>query len=185
MRLFYAVELPEPTRAALGRLEAAQGTAGADAYRWVDPSLLHVTLAFVGERPETELEQLRRVGESAAGQRRAFELALGEAGHFGSPRAPRVLWVGLAGDLAALELLQAALSNCLRVAGYPVEERRFSPHITLARRRERARPGGPVPWPPRRSAAASSFAVKELVLMLSELSPGGPRYTVLERFGLA
>ena len=172
MRLFFAVELPAEVQAQLGRL--AVNRDGPD-YRWVDHSLLHVTLAFLGEQPEERLEALEAVGREAGTGSHAGVLRVGGPGHFGSRRAPRVLYVDIAGDVAALTTLQANLTEHLKAHGFPTEDRPYRAHITLARRRETARGGAPAGWPPPVDRAA--FAMDSLTLMSSRLSPRGPRYT--------
>ena len=119
MRLFFAIELPADVREALGGFRLAESSE----YRWVDPSLLHVTLAFLGQQPEERLETLERVGSAAANASRAAVLRLGRAGSFGPRREPRVLWVGLDGDVPALLALQARLARELRGAGFELEDR--------------------------------------------------------------
>jgi 2'-5' RNA ligase len=173
--LFFAVELPSEARAALGRAAAADG--GGRDYRWVDPSLLHVTLAFLGEQPEDRLAALEESAREAAGASTAGVLRLGAAGHFGSGRAPRVLYVDLAGDLAALAALHANLTRGLQTRGFATEDRPYRPHITLARRRESARGGPPAGWPPQVEHAA--VPMTRLTLMRSRLSPRGPTYAPL------
>src|SRR5439155_21603264 len=103
MRLFFAIELPAEVQAALGRLKPKDDNRD---YRWSDPALLHVTLAFLGEQPELQLEALQRVGETAARAGRSASLRLGAAGSFGSRGSPRVLWVGLDVDLERLPHFQ-------------------------------------------------------------------------------
>src|SRR5579859_7373272 len=98
MRLFFAIELPPDVQAALGRVRTADG----GAYRWVEPELLHVTLVFLGEQPDARLAALERAGVAAARSVPPGVLRLGEAGHFGSRKAPSVLWIGVDGDVAAL-----------------------------------------------------------------------------------
>lgn len=181
MRLFFAVELPPEVQAALGRLKP-DADASRD-YRWVDYSLLHVTLAFLGEQPEERLQALETVGREAASRSHTGVLRPNTAGHFGSARAPRVLWVDLAGDLHALSTLQAKLSEQLKDHGFPTEDRPFRAHITLARRRETARGGPPQTWPPQVDRA--QFAMEQLTLMHSRLSPRGPTYTPVFHFPLA
>jgi 2'-5' RNA ligase len=176
MRLFYAVELPHEVQAALGRLRPAEDTD----YRWSDPSLLHVTLAFLGEQPEERLDVLQSVGAAAAGASSPRLLSLGEAGSFGPRRAPRVLWVGLDGDLAALQTVQSKLDSGLRAAGFGLEDRPFRPHVTLARRREKAQSGALVGWPPQ--VAHKQFEMDHLTLFQSRLSPRGPTYIPLFTF---
>jgi len=179
MRLFFAIELPADVREALGRLRGED-----TAYRWVDPSLLHVTLAFLGQQPEESLETLRRVGTATTSTSSAGLLRLGKAGSFGPPRAPRVLWIGLDGDVQALLALQARLATELRAAGFALEDRAFSPHITLARRREGARSGETLEWPPATAPGNNAFSMDHLTLVESRLSPRGPSYTKLLEFAL-
>jgi 2'-5' RNA ligase len=174
--LFFAVELPRNVQAVLGRLRPSDDRD----YRWVDPTLLHLTLAFLGEQPEERLTVLERVGTEAAAGSRGGVLRLGNAGHFGSSRAPRVLWVDLAGDLEALLGLQHRVDEGLRTQGFPTEERPFRAHITLARRREHASGGPPAGWPP--IVEHASFTLNQLTLLQSRLSPRGPTYTPVFQF---
>jgi RNA 2',3'-cyclic 3'-phosphodiesterase len=182
MRLFYAVELPRGVRQALARLRPNE--TWAEDYRWVEPELMHVTLAFLGEQPETSLEELKAIGQRAGAASQPGVLTIAGAGKFGSPRAPRVLWVGLQGNLDALNALQERLAVELRQAGYYLEDRAFSPHITLARRRQQARPGPPPPWPPAHQPGPFKAPVDQLTLFQSQLSPSGARYTPLAQFPL-
>jgi 2'-5' RNA ligase len=174
MRLFFAVELPKEVQSALGKLRPSDGSD----YRWPDPSLLHVTLAFLGEQSEDRLEVLHSVGAAAARASSSGVLKLGEPGSFGPRRAPRVLWVGLAGDLAALNVLQSHLAVRLRQAGFSIEDRAFTPHITLARKRDSARSDGPLLWPPG-NLQKVAFEMDHLTLFHSQLSPRGPTYVPL------
>ena len=165
-------------RAVLARLSDANRD-----YRWSDPSLLHVTLAFLGEQPEERLGSLEQIGAASAGVSRGGVLRLGNAGQFGGKRAPRVLYVDLAGDTEALLALQRRVNAGLRQDGFPTEDRPFRAHITLARRRESAQGGPPSGWPPEVEHAA--FTLKQLTLMQSRLSSRGPTYTPLFHFPLA
>jgi len=174
MRLFFAVELPTDVQSALGKLRPAES----GDYRWPDPSLLHLTLAFLGEQPEERLGVLETVAAAAARAAAPGWLKLGEPGSFGPKRAPRVLWVGLDGDIASLNALQSQLDRRLRETGFAIEDRAFSPHITLARRRDKARAGSLEGWPPRNLQKAA-FEMDHLTLFQSRLSPRGPTYIPL------
>lgn len=180
MRLFFAVELPLQVRGILGRLRTLAEDGD---YRWVDPSRMHVTLAFLGEQPEARLAALQRIGQQAAGASSSAQLRLGSAGFFGSRRSPRVLWVDLAGEIEALLELQNKLQAGLREGGFPTEDRAFRAHITLARRREAAQGGAPPGWPP--EVEHASFKVERLTLMQSRLSSRGPTYIAVSEFPLA
>jgi 2'-5' RNA ligase len=177
VRLFFAIELPRAVQNVLG------GIAGTSSdYRWVDPKLMHLTLAFLGEQPEDQLHVLEAIGLTCAASQRGGSLRLGEAGSFGAKRAPRVLWVDVGGDLTALLSLQRDLDTRLRDAGFSLEDREYRAHITLARRRETAHGGAPADWPPDVEHAA--FGLEQLTLMQSRLSPRGPTYIPLFQFPL-
>jgi RNA 2',3'-cyclic 3'-phosphodiesterase len=178
MRLFFAVELPHEVHLALGRLRPVEDSD----YRWAEPSLLHVTLAFLGEQPEERLEALKAVGAAAAQASSRGHLTLGEPGSFGTRKAPRVLWVGLDGDVVTLNALQSHVTKELLKAGFSLEDRAFSPHITLARRRDTARTGPPDNWPP--TLQKVQFEMDHLTLFQSRLSPRGPTYVPLATFPL-
>jgi len=184
VRLFFGIELPPDARAALGRTRPGGTHADDQGYRWVDPALLHVTLAFLGEQPPAALESLRTVGHETATAWRGGPIGLNLAGFgaFGPRRAPRALWAGLSGDLAGLARLQAALAQRLRSVGVRLDDRPFAPHVTLARRRDGA-PATTLPWPPA-AGPPLAFPAEDLCLFESKLAPTGPRYTVLDSFPL-
>ncbi len=179
MRLFFAIALPDQVRSALGRLRVDD-----PAYRWVDPAQLHITLAFLGEQPESRLPDLQRIGEAAASASGKSALKLSESGSFGPHSAPRVLWIGLAGDVPALRALQSKLTGSLRDGNFPVEDRPFQAHITLARRRERTSTKTPPPWPPVKNVQPAEIPLDELTLFQSRLSSRGATYIPLGAFAL-
>ncbi|HWV38741.1 MAG TPA: RNA 2',3'-cyclic phosphodiesterase [Vulgatibacter sp.] len=181
MRLFVAVDPDEAVRAALGAAIDALRPLAPDA-RWARPEGLHLTLAFLGEIPDAIVPEVRRAVEVAAGASAPLRLRAGGGGSFGSRAHPRVLWVGLEGDVEALASLKSSLEAALAPAGYAPDPRPFAPHLTLARSR-----------PPRGDrdlalcaadpalADLGAFTVSELVLYRSHLSPQGSRYEAVLR----
>ncbi|MCB9898293.1 MAG: RNA 2',3'-cyclic phosphodiesterase [Planctomycetes bacterium] len=124
-RLFVALDLPEPVKAGLEHL--CGGLPGA---RWVRDRQFHVTLAFLGE---VEGPLARRVAEGLHGVRAdPFPLELRGVGHFPPRGTPKVLWVGVDGGPELLALHHRVHSRLERL-GLQLEERRFAPHVTLAR----------------------------------------------------
>ncbi len=203
MRIFIGIDLDPEIRARISRfLEGVQGFAP-DA-RWVRPESLHVTLKFIGEqlpeRVEAIGERLRRVECSA------FEIGSGGYGFFPAAKAPRVFWIGIQ---AGPQLAKLAESIDIAVAelGIPRSsgDRPFSPHLTLARGGAGRRSGSPK-WRKgdgpntvfavleKRLAAMGepnfgeldfgAMTVHEFILYRSQLSPGGSKYTKLQRFPL-
>ena len=129
LRLFLAVDLPDPVRHEVAALCTQVHQA-----RWVKPHQLHITLRFMGQTPDEALahirDQLARVHVSS------FDLALRGAGIFPggeSHRRARVLWLGL-DPVEPLVHLKHAIDACL---GPDLERASFSPHLTLARFTER------------------------------------------------
>jgi 2'-5' RNA ligase len=137
VRLFVALDLPEPVRAELARFRDA----AADPAFWrpVPDASLHVTLAFLGQRPEEDVAVVGAV-LGALGPRPAPALAL-DGALLLPPRRPRVLTAALDDRDRALGALQAELADSLAAAGlYEPETRPYRPHVTVARAVARARP---------------------------------------------
>jgi RNA 2',3'-cyclic 3'-phosphodiesterase len=190
-RLFVAVPIPEPAaRSVAALVEGVRATDGAaivgpvrrggNDVRWVRLESLHVTLRFLGPTPD---EQLAGVGEAvrnvaAGGQ--PFDVQLARAGAFPHPDRPRVLWIGVTDGATELSDLALALNSSLARQGWPVDERAFRPHLTLARS-DGVRAG---PRLARRLMnAADGFSVTwraEQMVLFESLTGGGPaRYVPL------
>lgn len=137
MRLFIALPLPVTVLDELAAVQRRLRAAGLPV-RWVDPAGVHLTLQFLGEAPETQVPPL--LAALAALPPAPFSLRLAEIGAFPNLRRPRVIWVGLAGAVAALRDLQRAVLAATAPLGFVPEERPFSPHLTLGRLRSDARP---------------------------------------------
>ena len=184
-RLFVALEPPEPVRrrlaAAAGTLRRSAGAAASDV-RWVAEENLHLTMQFLGAVPEERVAAVEKAVVDAAAAARPLSLEVKGAGGFPNARRPRVVWLGLAGDVAALAALATELGRRLAPLGFAPESRPFSAHLTLGRARDpRGAPGlgGAL-------AAASqddgiAWRAAELVLFESHLSPKGPRYETVLR----
>ena len=168
MRLFVALELAADVRAALGGW--ARSTVGHDErLRLVREESLHVTLAFLGERPDPgpaahAVENALQPPPAAPPLRTGGPLWL-------SPRRPHVLTVELEDPSGGLARIHAAVLGALvREAGHTGEERAFRPHVTVARVRRRLRPFE-LPAPP-----AQAFHPPAVTLFRSQLGGGPARY---------
>ena len=125
MRLFVAVPLPLEVRERLAGL-----CAGLPRARWVGPRNMHITLRFIGEVDRVAAED----ADAALAQVRhqAFDLGFAGVGHFGSGRRVRSVWAGVKGSDALVHLRHKVESALVR-AGHDPEQRKFHPHVTLAR----------------------------------------------------
>lgn len=188
LRLFVALELPRPVLDALEAQQARlQEDAAGRAVRWVRPEGIHLTLKFLGELPASRQADIIRAVEAAADGHGPLVLEAAGLGCFPNASRPRVVWAGLAGDLAGLEALQGSVERALGPLGFPPEKRGFSPHLTLGRVRREASPsearalGGLVT----RCAAdlgeapLARWTAESVSLVRSELDRAGARYTRL------
>lgn len=137
VRVFVAVELPDTVKAEFAGLAAAIDALGVRGARTVRPEGIHLTLKFLGDVSVERVPEIRAAMDFAADEVAPFDLSLGDAGVFPNPRATRVLWVGVEGDLDSLGRLQQRVEESLAELGFRPERRGFNPHITAGRVRDR------------------------------------------------
>lgn len=180
IRLFVALELPDPVRAALVRWRERLPADAGRSLRPVAAEALHVTLCFLGWRAEDEVEAIGSAC-SVARSEPAPALALG-APVWLPRRRPRVLAVELDDVDGGLAQVQSALSGALAAGGwYKPENRPYLAHVTAARVKGVIRGGpGELHAPPR-----LDFHALRVVLYRSRLSPSGARYEPLTSVELA
>ena len=178
MRLFTGLDLPEEVVWNLERLLGELRPAARIV--WSAPANLHITTKFIGEWPDERLEELKQA-LAAVEARAAIEVAVRKVGFFPNARAPRVFWCGV--ESPGLARLAADTGDATRRLGVEPEKRAYSPHLTLARIKERADLG-------RLQAAIQGlgdiefgrFAASRFFLYRSRLQPGGSVYTKLAEF---
>lgn len=152
--------------------------------KWVREDLLHLTLMFLGEVPGGVVEEIAGALAPRVFDMAPFDLSLGAMGAFPGSGVPRVLWVGLEGDLDGLERLARVVRQVAQgISMQKVEQ--FVPHMTVGRVK---RPD-PALLPIRDALDATgfkglgvSFRVEQVVLMESRLGPGGPTYLPIGRY---
>ncbi|RAP73186.1 RNA 2',3'-cyclic phosphodiesterase [Paenibacillus montanisoli] len=101
--------------------------------KWVHEQDYHITLQFLGDTPSERVSAIISALREAAAAAQTFELGMTSLGVFGRPATPSILWAGVEGDLTQLQLLQKSVSQLLEPLGFVPEERRFHPHLTIAR----------------------------------------------------
>lgn len=172
-RLFVAVEIPEAIKQKILTLQTKIPTA-----RWVRPENMHITLRFIGEVEPAQAD----AAESALGEvyGTPFRLALSGTGRFppGKRKAPRVLWLGIQGT-QPLAALHDRVEAALRAADLPPGDNKpFKPHITLARlKAQKPVPAADQFLETNADFSAGAFTVESFVLIESELTRDGPRYS--------
>ncbi len=155
MRLFIALELPAPVRAEMVAVqERLRRTA--HPVRWSEADSMHLTLQFLGESAAPLATELT----SALAQLEppTFSLQLASVGVFPHARQPRVIWVGVTGDLVDLTTLQRQVVALTSALGYAAPSQPFVPHLTLGRI----------------TTGASPAALRALRTALEQLAPPTP-----------
>ncbi len=183
MRAFLAVELPAEVRAGLDAL-AADLRASLTGWRWAGASSRHLTIRFLGEVDDAFVRVAAPAWRSALAPLPAVRFELADLGVFPSPRAPRVLWIGVRETPSAggFDAIFRTVESVSVAHGLRRETRPFHPHVTLARAARQARPEGPERHAP---PVFGTLVAREVVLFRSEILPSGARHTPLERFALA
>jgi 2'-5' RNA ligase len=140
VRCFVAVELPEEIKAALSRIQAELKSGSQSPVKWVDPYSIHLTLKFLGNVNPDMTSQITEAIAGGAQGVSPFHLEIKGLGVFPNPRRVQVIWVGIGGEVESLLKLQKGIESALEGLGFAPEGRAFTPHLTLARVRERASP---------------------------------------------
>ncbi len=183
MRLFVAIDIPDTVRSALNELTKSLRDTCRDA-RWARLTGLHVTLKFIGETPPEKVAELK-TDLASIPQRPPITMNFVGLGFFPNARRPRVLWAGVEAG-TELAALANAVEKALSPAGIPQEDRKFSPHLTLARFKESA--GVDALQVAIEKAGLLKFGgatATEFHLYQSVLKPGGAEYTRLATFSLS
>lgn len=175
-RLFTALEIPREAALSLSLLRG--GLPGA---RWIDVENYHMTLRFMGDVEchvaDEIVEALDRVHRSP------FQITLSGVGAFGGKK-PHAVWAGVTPS-ASLNALQAEIDRICQRIGLSPDQRKFTPHVTLARLRNASPIDVAHYLSARGNFAALPFKVGRFVLMSSRDSVGGGPYIVEEAWPLA
>ncbi|HVO67506.1 MAG TPA: RNA 2',3'-cyclic phosphodiesterase [Syntrophales bacterium] len=183
IRLFLAVDPSQEVLNEVGRIqERFKKTIQGD-IRWVRPEGIHLTLKFFGYVSEADIANISQVVKNNTVNIKPFMLNIRRVGVFPSVNRARVLWLGMDGDIDVLIRLQKEIDIELQGYGFEMENRPFSPHLTLARIKE---PKGLIGlakiMEKSEEYVAGSFSVDGLNLFKSTLTPKGAVYTKLEYF---
>jgi 2'-5' RNA ligase len=194
MRLFLALDIPDPIRDRIARFVDGVSGFAPDA-RWAKPESLHVTLKFIGEQPESTVEQIKRALSMIESP--APEIHFRGYGFFPTAKSARVFWIGMEATPQLTELA-VAVDEKMPALGIPKEDRAFSPHLTLARgaggsgsprRNKKDAPNRIFQRLQEKLAALpapefGNMTPRSFFLYQSQLSPKGSKYTKLLAFDL-
>jgi 2'-5' RNA ligase len=180
MRIFIAVELSESIRTTIVQIQdKLRGTE--DKIKWVDPSLIHLTLKFLGEVRKERVGAIIEVTQKIAQKFSPFFMEVKGVGVFPGLSSPRVIWLGVGSGSTNLQKLNSELENHLAKDGFSKEKKKWTPHLTLGRVKSLVEPQklsnlilG------EKEIVAGEMQVREISVIESHLAPRGPIYNVLE-----
>ncbi len=184
-RIFFAIHLPTAIRSrAAAQSERLRDLVPDASASWTREDNMHLTIKFIGEVSADAVEKLSSAAASAVSGISSFDIIVGGAGAFPKKGPPRVLWIGIEDPSGKLQELHKKLDEECTIRGFQKENRGFQPHFTIGRLRK--------PHHARTLAAAheelgfepQDVNVSELLLMRSELSSKGSKYTILSSHSL-
>jgi 2'-5' RNA ligase len=183
IRTFIAIDLPDPVRQAISKTQEKLRRTGLG-IRWVRPQGIHLTLKFLGDIEKSDVEKVHGAMKEAVQSTSPFSLRGEGLGVFPDFKRPRVLWIGVAGDLETLRALQRDLDFQLKGLGFPREKRAFKGHLTLGRAKGRL-DGNQLRRALQRYEDFSTdpFTAECLTFFQSDLRPTGAVYTKLAEVG--
>ncbi|MGI8918604.1 MAG: RNA 2',3'-cyclic phosphodiesterase [Pyrinomonadaceae bacterium] len=181
-RVFCAIELPRQTRLRLlSHIEKLQARVPELPASWSRESNIHLTLKFLGETPQQLVRKLDSALTRAIKGIPPFPILISGSGVFPRPRDPRVLWVGISDLERQLANLHSRIEAENEQEGFAREARQFHPHLTLARLRTREGARDIARAHEELQFAPEEITVNEVLLIRSELSSQGSRYSTISK----
>jgi len=186
IRSFLAFELPLDIKETVARVSGEVKSSTLNV-RWVKVDNIHLTVIFIGSINPDDISDIGSMVQKVCLQYGPFDISLKGMGVFPNNRRPRVIWLGLHGDLERLSFFRDALQKPLRPFGVKEEKRRFRPHLTLGRFRKHRRGDSQLDelMSNYRDLTGPICQLNELILFKSDLKPGGTEYTKLESWALS
>lgn len=156
---------------------------------WEKAEKLHLTMKFLGDTSEEQLQKLieavektaRKISESDF-QISDFRFQISNTGVFPTPKKARILWLGLVDERGSLTKINEILEAECERAGFERENRRFKPHLTIARLREPQFSRDLVEKHLQNEFEPVEFEVSEIVIYESKLQPSGSIYSKVSSF---
>jgi len=132
IRTFIAVPVPEPLFNLREKLKATISEKTGK-IRWLRKDQIHLTVKFLGDTTEDSINDVRHVMQKVADEFKPFNISIQKTGCFPKIERPRVMWIGVSGELDKLYQLVEKIQKKLNPLGFPKDEKKYHPHITIAR----------------------------------------------------
>ncbi len=179
LRTFLSIPVPPEIHALRDKLQDSVNSQGAK-ISWIRKGNIHLTMKFIGDTPEDDVDKISHTIKDIIISTPAMKFEITGTGCFPKKTRPRILWLGINGDLTPLQHLVRNINDALDPLGYPKEEKEYVPHLTLAR----------IKYPQKNTPDISSFLnteyepiklqINKIHFMRSELFFNGSVYTILD-----
>jgi 2'-5' RNA ligase len=179
-RLFIAINTPPPALTPMIAVRNELRTVRSDV-KWEPDDKLHCTLKFLGDTPSERVAPLSAALQILACATRSITLSYGGLGVFPGHGEPRIIWAGIRDREMQLARLAAAIDGLTTKFGFEKERRAFSPHVTLGRVKGTRGIRELIGTLETLTFDCPPVQIHEILLVSSELRPGGSVYTVAAR----
>ena len=132
-RLFLGIGMPSQTKMLFSDIKRAFSNSGMPHLKPIKSEHVHITLKYLGNTNSQLIEKVITATKKVGIISTPFNLEIGQAKAFPNSRKPRIIYADIKGDLKKLKTLQYRLDQALLDLGYPLDEREYNPHLTLAR----------------------------------------------------
>ncbi|UCD38273.1 MAG: RNA 2',3'-cyclic phosphodiesterase [Fidelibacterota bacterium] len=132
IRTFFGFDLPHEIRQRAAALRTLVNDPKR-AVRWVKGANIHLTIRFLGATPEEAVNDIAAAMQAALAESPMATINVAGTGVFPTATRPRVLWMGVGGDIAGLQALEQTIHQAVGPMGFPREDREYIPHITIGR----------------------------------------------------
>ncbi len=185
LRCFVAIELPNNLRKRLAREIGFLQLAGASV-KWTISENLHLTVRFIGDvHPEDMMDVQSAVAEAMEGVPQTRITVRGMKTLPENKATPRIIVAGVEGNMDPLKLLYNNLQQALGQVGIRPERKGYRPHITIGRvRGDRELDELKAKIVESNRNEFGQFDVKQIHLMMSDMTENGPVYTPMQSFHL-
>ncbi|HJM69799.1 MAG TPA: RNA 2',3'-cyclic phosphodiesterase [Candidatus Marinimicrobia bacterium] len=179
IRTFISVPAPAEVNLARDSLKDKIISNGAK-INWIRKDNHHFTLKFIGDMPEDDADRVSDAISRIIQSTTSIDLEIAGTGCFPKKERPRILWMGVQGDLKPLQSLVKDINEALDPLGYPKEEKKYIPHLTIARIRYPQKTTPDVSLFLDTQFEPIPFSINKIHFMRSELFFKGSVYTILD-----
>jgi len=173
MRVFIGIDIPDSIKDEIEKRVISKLKNKLDNARFVKKDSLHLTLKFIGEVSDDKLEKIKSSLKGITFS--PFKVFLSEIGFFPDKKRPRVMWIGVKDGVEEMRRIFIEIEE--RLSKFVEKEKReFSPHLTIARFKERKIVELNIP------DFSAEFEVREFILFKSILLPDGAKYEKISSF---